>query len=130
MIPDSAGGVAGYSVIEVLAAIVVLTVAILPMVGMFDAALGGTGASRDYDAARACANDTLERTRALPYETVRAGLPDGACERPGFGYAVDEGFVDAGLQSVETDEGLLRLTVTVSWRDGGSYDATGVVSRW
>lgn len=120
----------GYSVVEVLAAIVVLTVAILPMVGMFDVALRTTGASGDYDAARACANALLEEAKALPYESVRAGLPDGACEGSGFGYAFEEEFVDARLRSTGTDEGLIRLTVTVSWGEDGSYGATGVVSRW
>lgn len=120
----------GYSVVEVLAAIVVLTVAILPMVGMFDVALRTTGASGDYDAARVCANEKLEEAKALPYETVKAGLPDGVCEGSGFGYAFDEEFVDARLRSAATDEGLIRLTVTVNWGENGSYDVTGVASRW
>ncbi len=120
----------GYSVVEVLAAIVILTVAILPMVGMFDAALRATGASGDYDAARACANERLEEAKALPYATVGAELPDGTCEGSGFEYAFDEEFVDAGLRGVGRDEGLIRLTVTVTWGDGNSYEVSGVASRW
>jgi hypothetical protein len=130
LIPRAAGEESGYSVVEVLAAIVVLTVAILPMVGMFDAALRATGASGDYDAARACANRELEKARGLPYAAVSAGLPDGSCGPPGFGYAIDEEFVDARLDDVGTDEGLIRLTVTVTWGDGNSYDVSGVLSRW
>ena len=130
MIPEALDKESGYSVVEVLAAIVILTVAILPMVGMFDVALRATGASGDYDAARACANQKLEEAKALPYETVKAGLPDGACEGSGFVYAFDEEFVDARLRSVGTDEGLIRLTVTVTWGDDDSYDVTGVASRW
>ena len=63
-------GAPGYSLVEVLAAIVVLTVAIIPMVGMFDAALRATGAGGDYDTARACAGQKLEEAKRLPYETV------------------------------------------------------------
>ena len=60
----------GYSLVEVMVAMVVLTVAILPMVGMFDAAIGAAKAGGDYDEARACAVQRLERAKSLPYETV------------------------------------------------------------
>jgi hypothetical protein len=119
----------GYSLAEVLAAIVILTVAIIPMVGMFDAALRAVTASGDYDAARACAGQKLEQIRSLPYESVGA-LPDGTCEPSGLEYEVDEEFVDAGLENVEGDLGLTKVTVTVRWDDGDSYSATGVISRW
>lgn len=120
----------GYSLVEVLAAIVILTVAILPMVGMFDAALRATAVSGEYDAARSCANAALERARASPYEAVRAGLPDGACQTPGFAYSLDETFVDDSLRGVGEDGGLIRLTVVVRWEGGNSYEADGVISRW
>jgi hypothetical protein len=120
----------GYSLVEVLAAIVVLTVAIIPMVGMFDAALRAVSASGDYDAARACAGQKLEQARSLPYETVSAGLPDGTCEPSGLAYEVSEEFVDTRLEDAGEDLGLTKVTVTVRWDGGDSYGATGVVSRW
>ena len=120
---------AGYSLAEVMASIVILTVAIIPMVGMFDAALRAATASGDYDAARTCAGQKLEQIRSLPYESV-SGLPEGTCEPSGFGYEVDTGFVDADLQNVGEDQGLTKVTVTVRWDGGDSYSATGVVSRW
>ena len=43
---------AGYSLVEVMVAMVVLTVAVVPMVGMFDTAIGAADASADYDKAR------------------------------------------------------------------------------
>lgn len=129
MLTSRSANESGYSLVEVLAAIIILTVAIIPMVGMFDAALRAVTASGDYDAARACAGQKLEQIKSLPYESV-SGLPDGTCEPSGFGYEVDEEFVDAGLRSVEEDRGLTKVTVTVRWDDGDSYSATGVVSRW
>ncbi len=123
-------GEAGYSLVEVLAAIVVLTVAIIPMVGMFDAALRAVQTSGDYDTARACASQQLERARSLPYETVSAGLPDGVCEPAGFAYEIREEFVDPGLRTTGSDEGLTRVTVRVSWGDGNVYEAAGIFSRW
>jgi hypothetical protein len=42
-----------------MVAMVVLTVAVVPMVGMFDAAIGAADASADYDKARMCAVQKL-----------------------------------------------------------------------
>lgn len=120
----------GYSLVEVLAAIVILTVAIIPMVAMFDAAFRAVSTSGDYDVARACAGQKLEQARSLPYETVSGGLPDGACEPSGLGYEIHEEFVNAELRAVEGDQGLTKVTVTVRWDGGDSYATTGVVSRW
>lgn len=120
----------GYSLVEVMAAIVILTTAIIPMVGMFDAALRVVSTSGDYGVARACAGQKLEQLRSLPYETVSAGLPDGTCEPSGLSYAFHEEFVSAELQGIQEDQGLTRVTVTVSWDGGDSYATTGVVSRW
>jgi type II secretory pathway pseudopilin PulG len=120
----------GYSLVEVMAAIVILTTAIIPMVGMFDAALRAVSTSGDYGVARACAAQKLEQLRSLPYETVSAGLPDGTCEPSGLSYAFHEEFVSAELQGIQEDQGLTRVTVTVSWDGGDSYATTGIVSRW
>ena len=49
---------------------VVLTVAVVPMMGMFDAAIGAADASADYDKARTCAAQKLEHLKSLPYEAV------------------------------------------------------------
>ena len=43
-----------------MVAMVVLTVAVVPMVGMFDAAIGAVDASADYDKARTCAVQKLD----------------------------------------------------------------------
>jgi hypothetical protein len=43
---------------------------------------------------------------------------------------ISEEFVNAELQGVQGDQGLIRVTVTVSWDGGDSYATTGVVSRW
>jgi prepilin-type N-terminal cleavage/methylation domain-containing protein len=120
----------GYSLVEVMVAMVVLTVAIVPMVGMFDAALQAANASGDYDEARACAVQKLERAKSLPYETVESGLEDGVCESSGFVYEVGARPVDKDLDDGSGDEGLSMVTVTVDWDGGNSYSLSGVVSRW
>lgn len=76
----------GYSIVEVVVAIVVRTIALVPIVGMFDAALQATDVSGEYDEARTCAVQTLEQVKSLPYETVGAG--DGVCEPSGLRYEI------------------------------------------
>ncbi|HEX6709416.1 MAG TPA: prepilin-type N-terminal cleavage/methylation domain-containing protein [Rubrobacter sp.] len=128
--PIRGSGESGYSLVEVMVAIVVLTVAIIPMVGMFGAAIRATNASGDYDEARTCAVQKLEQVKSLPYETVEDGLPGGVCQPSGFGYAVDAQPVGTDLSDGSGDEGLTRITVTVNWGGENSYSVAGVVSRW
>jgi prepilin-type N-terminal cleavage/methylation domain-containing protein len=120
----------GYSLVEVMVAIVVLTVAIIPMVDMFDAAIRATNASGDYDEARTCAVQKLEQVKSLPYENVEDGLRGGVCEPSGFGYTIVTQRIGTDLRDSSGDEGLSRITVTVDWGGGNSYSMAGVVSRW
>ncbi len=66
---------AGYSLVEVMASMVILTLAIIPMVGMFDMGLNAATAGSNYDEARAFANERLERVKALPYSDARDNFP-------------------------------------------------------
>ncbi len=128
---DARESESGYSLAEVVVAMAVLTVAILPMVGMFEAGLRTATASGDYDRARACAGQKLEQAKSLPYEAVKAWPSSGVCETSGLDYTVGTEFVDQDLRNVGEDGGLMKVTVTVEWDDGGnSYGVTGVVSEW
>ena len=106
---------------------VVLTIAIVPMVGMFDAAILAADASGELDAARTCAVGKLEQAKSLPYEAVEAG--DGVCESSALGYEMETRPVDADLEYGSGDEGLTMVTVTVD-SGGSSYSVSGIVSRW
>jgi prepilin-type N-terminal cleavage/methylation domain-containing protein len=68
-------GESGYSLVEVMASIMILAIAIIPMVGMFDMGLNTATSGSHYDKARAFLNERLERTKVLPYESVRDGFP-------------------------------------------------------
>jgi prepilin-type N-terminal cleavage/methylation domain-containing protein len=121
---------AGYSLVEVMVAMVVLTVAVVPMVGMFDAALGAADASADYDKARTCAVRKLEHLKSLPYEAVEGGLPGGVCDPSRFGYTIATRSIGTDLGDDSGEEGLTMVTVTVDWDGENSYAVSGVVSRW
>jgi hypothetical protein len=103
-----------------MVAIIVLTVAIVPMAGMFDVAIEAADASGEYDEARTC---------SLPYETVEEGFPDGVCEPSGLEYAITTRPVGTDLGAVSEDGGLAMVSVTVK-SGGRSYSVSGVVSRW
>jgi prepilin-type N-terminal cleavage/methylation domain-containing protein len=129
----------GYSLVEVLAAIMILSLAILPMVGMFDAGLRAAMLGSSYDKARALANERLEEIRALPYERP-GGTADSVVElyppttpvtgaEGMFTYTVQTEFVDASFSnpnnSAPTSQ--MRVEVEVEWQ-GKSYTTTGFVA--
>ena len=69
---------AGYTLIEVMVAITLLTIAIIPMFSMFDMGLKSATTSDNYDEARSLANAKLEQAKSLPYDTVRTSFPSEA----------------------------------------------------
>lgn len=128
---------------EVMASIVILTIAIIPMVGMLDMGLKSASKSGDYDSARALANQQLEKAKGFSYANARdnfpvsgttpnptststqtAGVPQGITS-----YKVEKRFVDGQFAASGTDQGLMKVTVTVNWGDGKSYSTVGVVGR-
>jgi prepilin-type N-terminal cleavage/methylation domain-containing protein len=68
----------GYSLVEVMVAIMVLTIAIVPMISMFDMGLKLATKGSDYDKARALANLKLEEAKSLPFSDVQNYFPMAA----------------------------------------------------
>jgi hypothetical protein len=126
----------GYSMMEVLAAIIILSLAIVPMVGMFDAALRAAVLGSNYDNGRALATEKLEEAKALPYDSVVELYPPGTrgCSGavvPGFDCEVRTAYASLGTATVVTGGSsgtMMQVTVTVSW-GGGSYSTSGLVSK-
>ncbi|WP_162924420.1 type IV pilus modification PilV family protein [Rubrobacter indicoceani] len=126
---------AGYSLLEVMVAVVILTVCIIPMAGMFDAAVGAGGG--DLDRARSQANRTVETVRALDYRTAVLRYGSGgavACpggEEPGYegsSCTLRAGFVDEELRLTDVRYGTrLLLEVRVEW-DGKTHRQTALVA--
>jgi prepilin-type N-terminal cleavage/methylation domain-containing protein len=65
----------GYSLVEVMASIIILAIAILPMAGMFDMGLRTATTGSNYDKARTLANLKLEEAKSLPFDTVKDNFP-------------------------------------------------------
>ncbi len=138
----------GYSLVEVMVAILILAIAIIPMVGMFDAGLRAAMLGGNYDKARTLANKQLEIAKGLPYITVRdnfptgTGAPDGVsgtitssdqtdAEFTGFTYTVRKDYAAIGPSGIAPNaaaRNMMQITVTVNW-EGKSYRTTGLVSK-
>lgn len=138
-------GESGYSLVEVMVAILILAIAIIPMVGMFDAGLRAAVLGGNYDRARALAHEELEEIRALPYSNPDAAInsvveiyPPGtrtctdAIPSP-FSCEVQSNYarLDNPSNSIVDDataRTMMRVKVTVTW-SAGSYNTTGLVSK-
>lgn len=125
----------GYSLIEVLVAIVIIAVAIIPMIGMFDAALRAAVLGGNYDTGRALANQELESVKALSYSEVQASYPPGQTkpcsnDRAEYTCTITTAYVDDNLQNVSGPTSAVRVDVLVDWDAGAkTYTATGLIAR-
>ncbi len=134
----------GYSLVEAMVAIVILSIAIIPMVGMLDAGLRSAAAAGDYDTARALANNRLERVQALPYNRP-GGTADSAVElhHPStpvsgtsgpYTYTVTTEYwreSGGGLEAVADTSivrPMMRVTVSVTWDGNHAYTTRGFVA--
>ncbi len=136
----------GYSLVEVMVSIVLLAIAILPMMAMFDTGLHSANMGSNYDKARALANKQLEQAQSLSYGTVRTAFPNAPCtfdnnglcevenlevpaaEDPNgefdrFRYVIRKQYVepDNGFVNAEDDTGMMQITVEVGW-GGDAFD--------
>ena len=137
---------AGYSLVEVVVAIMLLGLAIIPMIGMFDAGLRAAVLGSNYDRGRALASEELAEIQALPYENSDA-TPNSVVEiyPPVGGSDPCTGTIPSGLDDCQVETTYVRLgpssivadpeartmmqvEVTVTW-DSNSYSTTGLVSK-
>jgi prepilin-type N-terminal cleavage/methylation domain-containing protein len=136
----------GYSLVEVMVAIMILALAIIPMVGMFDAGLRAAVLGGNYDKGRAIANEELEEIKALPFQqdpnppanSVVEIYPPGTKSCTG---TIEVGFTcqvqttyalmtSSGIAPDASARTMMQVTVTVTWGGGSkSYTTTGLVSR-
>ncbi len=75
MLADRIKNESGYTLVEVMASIMILAIAIIPMVGMFDMGLKSATKGSTYDQARQLANAQLERAMGLSYSNVQSNFP-------------------------------------------------------
>ena len=125
---------AGYSLVEVMASIVILTVAILPMVGIFDLGLRTATTGSKYDSARALANANVEKVKALRYKDAVAtyrpvnATPAGSevpCNAGIYVCRVRTTYVNNSFNPDPASRNQIRIDVTVTWDASKAYTTTG-----
>ena len=92
----------GYSLVEVMASIVIMTLAILPMMAMFDTGLNSATSGSNYDKSRTLANLKLEQAKNMSFDTFRDEFP--VPEPDGTPHTYDDG-PGTYLSDWETDAG-------------------------
>jgi prepilin-type N-terminal cleavage/methylation domain-containing protein len=123
----------GYSLVEVMVAMMILAIAIIPMVGMFDTGLRSITTSSKYDQARALANQNLERVKALDYATAVSQYPPSSRSCPTGAGGLDSctvttTYVNSNLTPDPTYKDAMRIDVSVQW-GGSSYTTTGLKTK-
>jgi len=132
--------------VEVIVAMLLLSIAIIPMVGMFDMGLRTATTGSRYDEARALANANLEKVRALPYADAQVtykplnATPAGtavSCNSGIFTCNVTTTYVNNTFNADPAATTRMRMVVTVMW-DGATtcpstagkcYTTTGLIAQ-
>lgn len=91
----------GYSLVEVMASIIILALAILPMAGMFDMGLRTATTGSNYDKGRTLANLKLEEAKSLPFDTVKDNFPVNGTTYSGSGYYQSAWLPESGPAGVD-----------------------------
>ena len=140
------GGESGYSLVEVMVAMMILAIAIIPMVSMFDAGLRAAVLGGNYDKGRSIANEKLEEIKALPFkndpnppaDSVVEIYPPGtrACIgtiESGFSCQVQTTYAlmtPSGIVADPSARTMMQVSVSVTWEAGSkTLTTTGLVSR-
>ena len=123
----------GYSLVEVMVSIVILSIAIIPMVSMFDMGLKTAVLGGNYDKGRALANQKLEEIKALDYATARTRYPtSGTSSNSGiYKTEVKTSYCKPDLSACnESSSSYMKVDVTVSWDNGNKeFSTTGLKVR-
>lgn len=125
----------GYSLVEVMVSIVILSIAIIPMVSMFDMGLKTAVLGGNYDKGRALANEKLEEIKALDYSQVQAKYPTpGTSQPPDVGiykFEVITSYCKPDLSACNEPSGsYIKVDVKVLWDNGNKeFNTTGLKVR-
>lgn len=122
---------AGFSIIEVLVAFVVLTVGLVGIAGSFPYGLKINKESENTTSLVYLSQAKLEEILSLPYTNVATGTIEARhfiTTDPMSGYYRFESqtvaeFVDSNFLSTTTDLGLKKVTVTIYYHDGVSRES-------
>jgi len=107
----------GFTLIEVLVSLVILSVSLLAMAGLMVTATKNTSFGGRMTEAATFAQDRLERFKAMKWDLIPAGADsDVKAGSTGINYARNWNVVSAG--------NLKTITVTINWKDQADHKLT------
>src|SRR5829696_3202411 len=89
----------GYSLVEVMASIIIMGIAILPLIAMFDTGLNSASRGSNYDKARMLANANMEKVQSLTYLSARTTYKPLNADPPGGPVSCDESVLSLAEQN-------------------------------
>ena len=111
----------GFTLIEMILVLVVITVALFPLVQSFSAGIRGGKAASDADTAISLARQKMELMRSVPFALIQP-TSEAAGSIAGFPGFSREAVVE------NTAVNLKEVTVNVYWREGADTGVFGVSS--
>ena len=114
---------AGFSLVELLVAIFLFALVMVPLTGVFVSSARSIGDQRLRTAATRVATDRLETLRSLPFDQLDAEAGETTVRTPDgreFGLATEVIAIDPATDAPAIGGGVKRVTVTVRWRSAGS----------
>jgi Tfp pilus assembly protein PilV len=116
---------AGFGLIELLIAMVVLQVALLALVGAFGAGSFALGRASKINTASIVADQQMELYRSMPYDAI--GLDTAAAPTTGT-YVADTTYCPSGQTPVCGNTGPVNNTATSTWSCTAASGATSVAT--
>jgi type IV pilus assembly protein PilV len=105
----------GFSLIEILIALVILSISLLALAGLMVTTTQNTSFGSHLTEAATFAQDRLEQFRALrPQAPPQGDIPEGAGEDQRTG---STGIIYTRTWGVVTNGNLKTITVTINWND-------------
>lgn len=117
----------GFTLIETIIAIAILTVGIFSVFQIFPFIFKVTETSNHSTVASNLAQGSIETELNNAYEDIAIGeKPLTAYEAPysNYSYQVSIGYINQNLEQAETDQGLKKIVVTVNWNERGKTKQT------
>ena len=116
----------GYTLVEVMVSIIILAIAILPMVGMFDMGINSATESSHYEKACTLANLKMEEAKSLPFNSLRNNFPVNSSTPNPSGY-YDSGFIsETGPASADFPDPPFQYRVQKQYMQQPPKDDSGL----
>jgi len=108
----------GFTIVEVLAGIVILSIGIIAVVNLFPSSTRVVTHFQKQTQAIYLAQSKLEEVNSIEYDDLTVGIIEPKHEvQSGFQRQTQVSLVDGDLAESDTDVGLKKITVTVFWKE-------------